>query len=84
MCRSLSQTALVQCTYAIVKSTITPYYKNKYERLAKRRDKKRAIIAFARITLTTVYQMLSTGETWNPCDLYRTDKTANLRGRNSS
>ena len=65
--------ALVQCAHAAVKSTTTPYYKDKYERLAKRRGKKRAIIAIARMILTAVYHMLSTGETWNPCDLYRTD-----------
>lgn len=65
--------ALVQCAHAAVKSTATPYYKNKCERLAKRRGKKRAIIAIARMILTAVYQMLSTGETWNPCDLYKTD-----------
>ena len=65
--------ALVQCAHTAVKSTTTPYYKNKCERIAKRRGKKRAIIAIARMILTAVYQMLSTGETWNPCDLYKTD-----------
>lgn len=65
--------ALVQCAHAAVKSTAAPYYRNKYERLAKRRGKKRAIIAIARMLLTAVYHMLSTGETWNPCDLYKTD-----------
>ena len=65
--------ALVQCAHAAVKSTATPYYKNKYERLAKRRGKKRAIISIARMILTAIYQMLSTGETWNPCDLYKID-----------
>lgn len=65
--------ALVQCAHAAVKSQTAPYYKNKYERLAKRRGKKRAIIAIARMILTAVYHMLSTGETWNPCDLYKCD-----------
>ena len=59
--------ALVQCVHAAVKSTTTPYYKNKCERIAKRRGKKRAKIAIARMLLTAVYQMLSTGETWNHC-----------------
>jgi len=65
--------ALVQCAHAAVKSQTAPYYKNKYERLAKRRGKKRSIIAIARMILTAVYHMLSTGETWNPCDLYKSD-----------
>lgn len=39
----------------------------------KRRGKKRAIIAIARMILTAVYQMLSTGEAWNPSDLYKID-----------
>lgn len=65
--------ALVQCAHAAVRSKTTPYYKNKYERIAKRRGKKRAIIAIARMILTAVYHMLSSGETWNPCDLYKID-----------
>ena len=39
----------------------------------KRRGKKRAIIAFARMILTAIYQMLSTGEAWNPTDLFKID-----------
>lgn len=54
--------ALVQCARAAVKSQTDPYYKNKYESLVKRRGKKRSIIAIARIILTAVYHMLSTGE----------------------
>ncbi len=51
--------ALVQCAHAAVKSTVSPYYKTKYEYISKRRDKKRAIIAIARLILTAVYQILS-------------------------
>jgi len=65
--------ALVQCAHAAVKSTTAPYYKTKYERIAKRRGKKRAIIAIARMILTAIYHMLTTGETWNPCDLFKID-----------
>ena len=65
--------ALVQCAHAAVKSEKSPYYKKKYESLAKRRGKKRAIIAIARMILTAIYQMLSTGEEWNPSDLYKID-----------
>ena len=65
--------ALVQCAHAAVKSEKSPYYKKKYESLAKRRGKKRAIVAIARMILTAIYQMLSTGEAWNPSDLYKID-----------
>lgn len=65
--------ALVQCAHAAVKSDKSPYYKKKYESLVERRGKKRAIIAIARMILTAIFQMLTTGETWNPCDLYKID-----------
>ena len=65
--------ALVQCAHAAVKSEKPPYYKKKYESLMKRRGKKRAIVAIARMILTAIYQMLSTGEAWNPSDLYKID-----------
>ena len=65
--------ALVQCAHAAVKSDKSPYYKKKYDSLVKRRGKKRAIIAIARMILTAIYQMLSTGEQWNPSDLYKID-----------
>ena len=65
--------ALVQVAHAAVKSDKSPYYKQKYERIMKRRGKKRAIIAIARMILTAIYQMLSTGEAWNPTDLFKID-----------
>ena len=65
--------ALVQRAHAAVKSDKSPYYKKKYESLVERRGKKRAIIAIARMILTAIFQMLTTGETWNPCDLYKID-----------
>ncbi len=73
--------ALVQCAHAAVKSTTTPYYKSKYERISKRRCKKRAIIAIARMILTAVYQMLSIGEAWNPCDLYKIDMPQEMQDK---
>lgn len=70
---------LVQCAHAAVKSTEKqPYYQKKYERIYKRRGKKRAIIAIARMMLTAIYHMLSTGEVWNPTDLYKIDMPDNL------
>lgn len=65
--------ALVQVAHAAVKSDNTPYYKNKYESISKRRGKKRAIIAIARMILTAIYHMLVTGEIFNPCDLFKID-----------
>lgn len=71
--------ALVQVAHAAVKSDKSPYYKLKYERITKRRGKKRAIIAIARMILTAVFNMLSSGEIWNPCDLYKIDMPAELK-----
>jgi len=65
--------ALVQCAHAAEKSDKSHYCKKKYEALVKRRGKKRAIIAIARMILTAIFQILSTGETWNPTDLYKID-----------
>lgn len=71
--------ALVQVAHAAVKDTNHPYYKPKYERIAKRRGKKRAIIAIARMILTAIYSMFCTGEVWNPVDLYKVDMPEHLR-----
>ena len=71
--------ALVQVAHAAVKSEKSPYYKAKYERIIKRRGKKRAIIAIARMILTAAYHMLSTGEVWNPTDLYKSDMPEPLK-----
>ena len=72
---------LVQVAHAAVKSNKSPYYKAKYERIMKRRGKKRAIIAVARMILTAVYHMLSTGEAWNPTDLYKIDIPEPLKNK---
>jgi transposase len=71
--------ALVQVAHAAVKSNESPYYRVKYERISKRRGKKRAIIAIARMILTAVYSMMSTGEVFNPCDLYKIDMPHELQ-----
>ena len=55
------------------------YYALKYERIAKRRGKKRAIVAIARMILTAIYSMLSTGEIWNPVDLFKVDMPEHLK-----
>jgi len=71
--------ALVQAAHAAVKSNDSPYYRLKFERIAKRRGKKRAVIAIARMILTAIYAMLSTGETFNPCDLFKIDMPETLK-----
>jgi len=71
--------ALVEIAHAAVKDKENPYYAIKYERIAKRRGKKRAIIAIARMILTALFHMLSTGEVWNPCDLQQVDMPPELR-----
>ena len=71
--------ALVQVAHAAVKSNKSPYYKLKYERICKRRGKKRAIIAIARMILTAIYNMFTTGEEFNPCDLYKIDMPQEMK-----
>ena len=73
--------ALVQVAHAAVKDKRNPYYALKYECIAKRRGKKRAIIAIARMILTAIYSMLSTGEIWNPVDLFKIDMHEHLKER---
>jgi transposase len=70
---------LVEIARAAVKSTKSPYYKIKYEQISKRRGKKRAIIAIARMILTAIFHMLSTGEVWNPSDLKQIDMPSEMR-----
>lgn len=71
--------ALVLIAHAAINDKKSPYYKIKYEMLARRRGKKRAIIAIARMILTAVFHMLSSGEVWNPCDLQQIDMPPELR-----
>jgi len=73
--------ALVQVAHAAVKSTESPYYRKKYEKIAKRRGKKRSVIAISRMILTAIYHMLSTGESFNPSDLFKVDMPAPLRDK---
>lgn len=71
--------ALVQVAHAAVKATKSSYYRLKYEQISKRRGKKRAIIAIARMILTAIFSMMSTGEVWNPCDLFKIDMPEALK-----
>ena len=76
--------ALVQVAHAAVKATDNPYYRLKYEQISKRRGKKRAIIAIARMILTAIFTMMTTGEVWNPTDLFKVDMPETLRERQLS
>lgn len=64
---------LVQVAHAGVKCTSQLYYNIKYENIARRRGKKRAIIAIARMILTAIYHMFKTGEVFCPADLRQID-----------
>lgn len=59
---------LIQCALAAVKSKKEPYFAIKYQRIAKRRGKKKAIIAIARMMLTSIYHMLSEDKDFRPDD----------------
>lgn len=66
---------LVEVAHCAVKDKTNTYYANKFEKIYKRRGKKRATIAIARKILVAIYHMLSTGEVWNPKDLASTETT---------
>lgn len=60
---------LVEVAHCAVKDKTNPYYAKKFEKISKRRGKKRAYIAIARKILVAIYHMFVTGEVWNPTDL---------------
>jgi len=60
---------LVQCALAAISDKKEPYFAMKYERIKKRRGHKKAIIAIARMMLTSIYHMILTGEPFCPSDL---------------
>lgn len=60
---------LVEVAHCAVKDKTNTYYVNKFNKISKRRGKKRAYIAIARKILVAIYHMLFTGEVWNPRDL---------------
>ena len=60
---------LVEVAHCAVRDKTNTYYANKFNKISKRRGKKRASIAIARKILVAIYHMLLTGEVWNPSDL---------------
>ncbi len=60
---------LVEVAHCAVKDKTNTYYANKFNKISKRRGKKRATIAIARKILVAIYHILSTGQLWKPSDL---------------
>ena len=60
---------LVEIAHNAVKDKTNTYYAKKFEKISKRRGKKRAYIAIARKILVSIYHIFQTGEVWNPTDL---------------
>lgn len=65
---------LVQCALCAIKDNSCPYIRARYQDLKSRRDHKKAIIAIARLLLTSIYHILKTGE---PFDYERFIKLQN-------
>lgn len=70
---------LVEVAHVAVKNKEHPYYANKFNKISKRRGKKRAYIAIAKKILVAIYHMLLTGEVWNPRDLLDIETTVEQR-----
>lgn len=58
---------LVQCSLSAIKDKES-YFGAKYVKIKKRRGHKKAIIAIARMMLTSIYHMIRSGEVFNPSD----------------
>lgn len=72
---------LVEVAHCAVKDKTNSYYADKFNKISKRRGKKRSYIAIARKILVAIYHMLSTGEVWNPRDLASVETSDNDRIR---
>lgn len=70
---------LVQVAHTAVKDKECNYYATKYNKISKRRGKKRAIVAIVRKILITVYHLLKTGEVFNPTDMADVETTQKQR-----
>ena len=56
---------LVQCALCAIKDKSCPYIKARYESIKRRRGHKKAIIAIARLLLTSIYHVLLTGDVFD-------------------
>ncbi len=70
---------LVQIANCAIRSNDNTYFKEKYNRIKKRRGHKRAIIAISRMILTCIYNMLKNDETFNPKDANYLDMPEHLQ-----
>lgn len=70
---------LVEVAHCAIKDKTNIYYAEKYNKISKRRGKKRTIIAIARKILVAIYHMISTGEVWNPTDLVSSETSTEDR-----
>lgn len=59
---------MVQCALAAVKSKKEPYFAQKYFAIKKRRGHKKAIIAIARMMMTSIYHMVKNHQAFQPSD----------------
>jgi transposase len=59
---------LIQCALTAVRSKKEPYFAVKYQNIKRRRGHKKAIVAVARMMLVCIYNMMQTGEMFNPSD----------------
>ena len=66
---------LVQCAHCAVKDKSNNYFALKYQKLLKRRGKKKATIAICRMMLTAIYHMFSSGEVFNPSEFNYSDES---------
>ncbi len=57
---------LVQVVNALIKSSKHPEFTERYRRIKSRRGHKKAVIALCKMLLTAIWNMLSTGEVYNP------------------
>lgn len=65
-----SSLCLFSAALCAIRAKQFPEVRNRYLALKKRRGHKKAIIAIARMLLTTIYNMLKRNEPYNP-ELYR-------------
>lgn len=69
---------LVQVANALIKSSKHPEFSERYRRIKSRRGHKKAIIALCKMLLTAIWNMLSTGEVYNPSGyILQTPRPAN-------
>jgi hypothetical protein len=59
---------LIQCALTAVRSKKEPYFAVKYQNIKRRRGHKKAIVAVARMMPVCIYNMMQTGEVFNPSD----------------